>query len=350
MRITRQRGRRQNGPNLPRSRKRFSHLILASVALGATTSCSPASPSLLDTVGPDAKRVENLWWLMLALASGVLIVVLVVLIGAIARGGRRGDDELNASAGAGRRLVILGGVVMPILVLTVVFVIATVDLGALSADAATGTEIHVTGKQWWWEVVYPGTDVVTANEIHVPVGERIRFTLDSADVIHSFWVPQAGAKRDMIPGHTNELTLSFDRPGTFRGICSEFCGLQHAKMQFLVVAQPRDEFEAWLQEQAKPALEPKTPEETHGRDLFTGGSCAGCHDIRGVSDADTTGPDLTHLASRSTIAAATLDLDHQNLIAWVDDPATLKPGVLMPAAGLDHEQLDDLVAYLESLR
>lgn len=325
--------------------------LLEVLAGAGLTACSTASPSLLDTVSADARRVEGLWWLMLTLAGIVLIVVLWVLLGAVARRNRSEDEGSHDARGdTGRRLVIFGGVAMPIVILALVFIVATLDLGALSADATTDQQIHVTGKQWWWEVSYPGTEVVTANEIHVPVGERITFTLDTADVIHSFWVPQAGAKRDMIPGRTNQLTLSFDRAGTFRGICSEFCGLQHAKMQFLVIAQPRDAFESWLQEQTLGASEPETPEEVRGRGLFINEPCSGCHDIRGVSDAGTSGPDLTHLASRTTIAAATLDLDHENLMAWVGDPGTLKPGVLMPAAGLDDAQLGDLVAYLESLR
>lgn len=302
---------------------------------------------MLDGVGPDASRIERLFWVMVVTASVVFAIVVVLLLGAIGRRSRPGEVGPTPLS---RRLVLHGGVVMPVVVLIGVFLLATFDLRALSIEPPEAMEVHVTGHQWWWDVEYPDSGVRTANEIHVPTGTDIRFVLESADVIHSFWVPQAGPKRDMIPGQSNDLYLSFDVPGTYRGLCAEFCGVEHARMQLLVVAEGPSSFDDWIRAQARPAESPATAEASRGRDVFLSSSCSGCHAIRGVSEAGFHGPDLTHLGSRTTIGAASLPLDHDTLTNWVRDPDALKPGTLMPAADLDDADLADLVAYLEGLR
>lgn len=302
---------------------------------------------MLDPISPDAERVGRLWWVMLAISMLVFVVVLWFLVGSIRRRNRQTsspDDE-----GIGRRLIIWGGLIGPAIVLVGVFVLATLDLRALSDNEEPTVDVVVSGEQWWWRVTYPDAGVETANEIHLPAGEEIRFDLETADVIHSFWVPQAGPKRDMIPGWDQELVLSFADPGVYRGVCAEFCGLQHAYMQLLVVVHPRPEYETWLAEQAEPAPEPSTSTEETGRDLFLAGQCVGCHTIRGVAEAGDEGPDLTHLASRQTIGGAVVELTHDNLLAWVDDPDDLKPGVRMPPTEMSQENLEALVTYLESL-
>ncbi|MFP3913296.1 MAG: cytochrome c oxidase subunit II, partial [Actinomycetota bacterium] len=221
-------------PTLGQSRTPIWLAVLLSLLAAG---CGGDPPSVIEPVSGDAERIGRLWWVMLAISAVVFAVVLWLLIGSIIR--RRRDPAGSRGEGIGRPLILWGGLIGPTVVLVGVFLLATFDLRALSESGDPSVEVVVSGEQWWWEVRYPETEAVTANEIHVPAGEEILFRLESGDVIHSFWVPQAGPKRDMIPGQPNELVLSFDDPGVYRGVCAEFCGLQHAKMQLSVVAQPR---------------------------------------------------------------------------------------------------------------
>lgn len=307
------------------------------------------SPSILDSSSPDAQRIERLWWVLLAIAAGVFAVVMWLLIGSLRQTGRHDDVPEEDKEKVGRRMVLWGGLIGTSVILVVVMIISTLDLRALTADRDTSLDIRVTGQQFWWRVEYPEHGVITANEIHVPAGEDVNFILETDDVIHSFWVPQAGPKRDMIPGSANELTLRFNDTRVYRGVCAEFCGLQHAHMQLLIVSQPRAEFESWLEAQAREAVEPASEVAERGRSVFVESQCVGCHTIRGVSSAGEAGPDLTHLASRRTIGAGVFDLTHENLTSFVSSPDTMKPGVLMPPAGLEPEELEALIAYLEGL-
>lgn len=309
--------------------------------------CS-ASPSILDPVSRDAGTISRLWWVMLGIAGVVFAFLMALLIGSVVRS-RRDVDPSETPGRFGTRLVMWAGLIGPAVILAAVFTLSAFDLNSLARADEADMEIRVTGEQWWWRVEYPDQGAVTANEIHVPVGTDIRFVLDSGDVIHSFWAPRAGPKRDMVPGRVNDLVLSFDEPGTYRGFCSEFCGLQHANMRFFIVAEEADEFEAWVADQAADAVPPQSEVAT-GREVFLSSPCVGCHTIRGVSESGVRGPDLTHLAARETIAAGAVELDHDNLRAFVEDPARLKPGVLMPSSGLSDDDLDALVAYLETLR
>jgi cytochrome c oxidase subunit 2 len=207
--------------------------------------------------------------------------------------------------------------------------------------------IEVIGHMWWWEVRYPG-GVETANEIHVPVGETVRFEVSSVDVIHSFWVPELAPKIDMIPGRTNVLDVRAERPGTYRGQCAEFCGLQHANMALFVVAEARAEFDAWLRNEALPAPVPG-PGATAGLGILLDSSCVGCHTIRGTEASGTLGPDLTHVAARQTLAAGTIANTHENLAAWISHPQSIKPGAVMPPTELSPQELSAVVEYLEGL-
>jgi cytochrome c oxidase subunit 2 len=206
--------------------------------------------------------------------------------------------------------------------------------------------IHVTGHQWWWEARYDGTSVVTANEIHIPVHTRVDVELSTADVIHSFWIPELNRKTDMIPGRANRQLLFADEPGTYRGQCAEFCGLQHAHMAVEVVAQPRAAFDRWLARERTPAA---GQGNARGAQLFQQ-SCSGCHAIRGTSAQGDVGPDLTHFASRSTIAALTLSNTRAHVREWIEHPQEVKPGNLMPDLRLSDADWDALTAYLETLR
>jgi cytochrome c oxidase subunit 2 len=224
------------------------------------------------------------------------------------------------------------------------------------AQAATGEKlsITVTGKQWWWDIVYNSADASktlrTANELHLPVGVPARILLGSSDVIHSFWVPSLGGKQDLIPGRDNDITLVPTKTGIFRGQCAEYCGTQHAHMALVVVVESYPDFLKWWQHQLKPAVAPTTPLTLAGYKYVTSGPCSACHAIGGTPASAQVAPDLTHLASRKSLAAGTLPMGKGNLYGWVEDPQSLKPGNKMPTIGLEPDQLHAVVAYLETLK
>lgn len=287
--------------------------------------------------------------MLFAISMGVFAVIVVLLWRSLLHRAREADTS-ETTERRNHRWVLWAGLIGPSLVLAGVWVLVVVDLRALSGvGEPDGVVVEVTGMQWWWDVAYPDLGVRTANEVHVPAGEPVTFQVTSGDVQHSFWTPQAGPKRDMYPHIVNELAVQIDEPGVFTGICSEFCGLQHARMHFLLIAHPPDEFDEWVAANAAPAVEPQSSAEVEGREVFLRSNCVGCHTIRGVSEASALGPDLTHLADRQ-ILAADVDLDMSALREFVEDPHQLKEGVLMPPAGLSDEELDALVAYLETLR
>jgi cytochrome c oxidase subunit 2 len=315
--------------------------------------------SALDAAGIQAARIEDLWWLLFWLCAAVYIVVLAAVAIAVYRGRQRtsaapSERTLTRSVAAatGVTIVILIGLVF-----------ASVVTGrALGfnrelpdrADAPDAVVIHVTGKQWWWAVEYdnptPSLRVTTANELHIPVGRRVVITLKASDVIHSFWVPNLHGKVDLVPGRRNIITLQADKPGIYRGQCAEYCGLQHARMAFSVIAEPPDAFERWLTAQRAPAPPPSSPEQQRGLAVLESGPCAMCHAVQGTVAGGRFGPDLTHVATRSTIAAGTLPNTRDNLQRWIVDPQHVKPGARMPAMGLSAEDVQALLAYLETLR
>jgi cytochrome c oxidase subunit 2 len=307
------------------------------------------TPSVLDPHGPGARRIEGLWWLMLWISVAVFVVVLAFLVAAVVRA-RRKEAAPPARARWGEPFVVISGIVVPSLVLVAVFVVSLRDMAALSSpEEEPSLTLEVVGHDWWWEVVYPESGAVTANEIHIPVGEPVRLELTTDDVIHSFWVPQLQAKTDLIPGQTNEMWLEADEPGRYRGQCAEYCGLQHANMIFYVVAEPSDDFQEWLSDQAGDATEPQDLSAAAGREVFLDNTCAGCHAIRGTDADATLGPDLTHLAGRDTIAAGVLDNTRGELSSWIVDPQGVKPGATMPPTSLTADELENLLDYLEQL-
>jgi cytochrome c oxidase subunit 2 len=238
----------------------------------------------------------------------------------------------------------------PLVVLAVIFGLSIVTLTQIGRGATFGSlepplRIAVIGHQWWFEFRYPN-GAVTANEPHIPAGVPIEFELASADVIHDLWVPELGAKSDIIPGRTNVLQLFTARAGVFSGACAEFCGIEHAWMRIQVVAQPRAEFETWLAAQSAPA----SGISGHGQELLAAAVCASCHVVRGQVSGTSIGPDLTHLAARRTIAGGVLANTPDELRAWIADPQRHKPGALMPRVPLTDADLDALVAYLVSLK
>jgi len=225
-------------------------------------------------------------------------------------------------------------------------------VGSLPTEDALG--IEVVGYQWWWSVKYnnptPSLEVTTANELHVPIGRPIAITLKAFDVIHSFWVPNLHGKVDLVPGRENRITLQVDRAGVYRGQCAEYCGLQHAHMAFSIIAEDSDAFERWLTAQRNPAPQPSSPEETSGLAVVERGPCQMCHTIRGTLAGGRVGPDLTHVATRSTLAAGTIPNTRDWLTGWIKDPQHIKPGTRMPSTGLSEQELQALVAYLQTLK
>lgn len=324
---------------------------LAGVCLASLPALAPANrlQSAVHPQGAAASDIAFIWWLMLVGAVVIFAGVLSLLLyGLLARQPRR---EVSPKV-----FIVGGGLVFPGVVLTALLVYTVIVGARLTADPTRDAlTIEVTGHMWWWEVNYPGAGgvpaLVTANELRIPVGRPVALRVRSADVIHSFWVPNLAGKIDMIPGRVNQLTLQADTPGIFRGQCAEFCGLQHTQMALHVVVQSQEEWDAWFaSRRAAPAV-PVTEVALHGRRLFAEAGCVACHAVRGLSDPPAgLGPDLTHMGSRPTIAAGLLPNNRGNLVAWIASAQTLKPGSKMPSFhNLDGESLTALATYLSGL-
>ncbi|MCB5191488.1 cytochrome c oxidase subunit II [Methylobacillus arboreus] len=328
-------------------------IVAAIIWLVSAFSPAYASQSALEPGGPLAAAIANLFWGMVVIGGIILFIVLAMLAVALLRA-RNKTESKPLTFTQSRNLVFISGVVIPALILTV-FVIssAAVNREIVAPMPKNALTIKVTGHQWWWEVDYLDTEgnhiAKTANEIRIPVGKPVRIALEASDVIHSFWIPQLNGKTDMVPGKSNLTWVKADRPGSYRGQCTEFCGKQHAKMAFIVDAVPEEDFEAWLQRQAQPAREPVTETENKGRQVFLRSSCAMCHAIRGTSALASVAPDLTHIGSRKTLAAGSLENMPGTLSSWILSPQSFKPGSHMPATVLVGEDLGNLVEYLLSL-
>jgi len=306
--------------------------------------------SALDPAGPQAAQLSHLWWVMFWVCTAVFLVVMAIVATAVRRRPSEPtpDRVLTGSVafGVGATVAILFGLLV-ISFVTGRAVASTVDAGAVT--------IAVTGQQWWWNVEYvdpntPSLRVHTANEIHIPVGRPIVFNLASRDVIHSFWVPNLHGKRDLIPGYQTSFWLQADRPGVYRGQCAEFCGHQHAWMALYVTAESDAEFKGWLAAQRRPAVEPSSDITRQGRDLFLKSTCTQCHTVRGTIAGAVLGPDLTHVASRGSLAAGTLSNTREHIERWVRDPQQVKPGNRMPPNAMSDDDLRALSTYLESLK
>jgi cytochrome c oxidase subunit II len=302
--------------------------------------------SWLSPAGPVAAAIHQLTWAMALGAALILFGIAALAAYAVLSGPR----TVRATP-----WIVGGGLVLPVVVLTVLLGY-TAWLGDALSDpqSEAALQIRVTGRQWWWEVHYlvPGMEPIElANEVHVPLGRKVGFELESADVIHSFWVPALAGKVDMIPGRRNRLQFTATTAGVYRGQCAEFCGRQHALMGLQVVAEPENEFRAWLDGQAKPAVAPAADFVRMGQEAFIQGGCGGCHSIRGTEAQGQIGPDLTHVGSRRTLAAATLDNHIGTMAGWIADAQRIKPGNLMPSVNtLSGRELRAVAAYLVSLK
>lgn len=305
--------------------------------------------SALDPAGGDALRI---YWLTVIMTVGGTLIFLVVtgllLYAIFAPPSRR--EWLGT-----RRTIIYGGLAFPVITLSALLPYGLIVMRDTDVPKPGALPIEVIGEQYWWRVRYLADgdrpEFATANELVIPVGRPITVSVTAADVIHSFWIPNFGGKIDMIPGRINSLNFTADRPGIYRGVCAEFCGDQHARMAFDVVALDAASFEAWRQQQAKPAEEPATPELERGRQLFRAGGCGSCHVVRGTEANGQFGPDLTHVGSRRTIGAGQFPNNIGTLAGWIANTQHIKPGARMPSYGsLTGEDLRALAGYLESLR
>ena len=324
-----------------------------------------AKMSVFDSASSQAQAVSDVFVTTLLICGGIFAIVTVLVLWCIFFFRQKGDGEPRQVFGNLRVEVVW--TVIPALIVVWLFVLTWRAMDASNPTPSMGLkpDLIVTGHQWWWEATYPGSGVIVANEIHIPTGKKWLVKLDSADVIHSFWVPQLSPKMDMIPGHPNHLWLEADRPGTYLGACAEYCGAQHAWMRFLVIAHPPAEFEAWQKQQLKSAppvsvllvsksgarYSRKVPADAaaRGEQVFRDMTCINCHAIQGVGTARV-GPDLTHLASRRTLAAGLMDNTPNNLAEWLKNAQAFKPGSHMPNLQLTDAQVSDLVAYFETLK
>ena len=313
-----------------------------------------------DTLNPHshaAGDITNLFWVMMAVAFGGLALVTGLLVFAWVRRGRRGIGADADGPHPGEKpawFVVVGmGVVFPLTVIVALFVVsdwAIVKVTQAPAASSTALTVKAIGHQWYWAFRYPGTKAVTADELHIPVDTRVNLVATTTDVIHSFWVPELNRKIDTLPGQQNRILLYTNQAGVYRGQCAEYCGLQHAHMGLLVFAQPKAEFRKWLRLEAAPAASPQTALERRGEQVFLNGACSSCHAIRGTSARGYVGPDLTHLASRTSLAGLAIPNTPSYLGRWITDSQHLKPGNKMPNFPLPDAQVRALVAYLGSLK
>jgi cytochrome c oxidase subunit II len=337
---------------------RMTRLLRASGVAVLTLSLTACAgwQSALDPQGPEAKHLSDLFWTFTAVLTAVWVLTMLALAAALRRRRPSGTDPLATDPATEGRMT---AVVATATALTAIIVLVLTGFSyaaqkRLFSTKADGLTIRVVGHQWWWEVRYedpePHRSFITANEIHVPVGEPVKVKLNSSDVIHSFWVPNLMGKQDNITGRENEIQFTAEREGIYRGQCAEFCGWQHAHMGLLVVAEAKDDYERWREHQIKAADPPSDPERQRGQDIFLSKPCVMCHSVRGTPAGGRVAPDLTHLGSRRQIAAATLPMSRGNLAAWIVDPQGIKPGVHMPLIKLEPEEIDPLVSYLEGLK
>ncbi len=329
---------------------------------------------MLDGRAGEAQRVAGVWWLMFAMATIVYVVVAAFIVVAVVRGRhsravdatdaksagpeqpseRGAGPERPSERGAGPKddtFIWFGGIVAPVIILAVLAVVTVTTTGVLRKQQQGELRIQVVGKRWWWDVHYPDEKVTTASEIHIPVGRPVDIELTSDNVIHSFWVPQLAGKVDTIPGQVNHLRLKATEAGTYRGECAEYCGIEHAHMSYMVIADQPVDFDRWMTRRRGGAGLTSTSDlADRGELVFTREACAGCHTVRGTQATGTVGPDLSDFGGRSWIGSATVANTPANLARWITDPERIKPGNLMPPTPLSPDDRDAIVAYLEGLK
>ena len=336
----------------------FLRKALKGLTLAVLLSGCAGSPTFLNPASPVAHDVAGLYRIIVYMAAVVFVLVEGLLIYSIFRFRRRSDDRTEPPQSYGNPRLELIWTGTPVLLVATLFILTIRTMGAVAAPPAASTDIQlrIVGHQWWWEFDYPGLGVVTANELHLPAGAAVHATLDSVDVIHSFWIPQLSGKVDVIPGQTNTIWFQSDQPGEYHGQCAEFCGLNHANMRIRAVVETPAEFEAWVSNQKLPPPPPEGPAEQKAFDLITHGICSNCHALGqlpppppGQPEKTLVGPNLNHLMSRSVIAGATYELTPDNLKRWLQDTQRMKPGNDM-IVKISPDEIEALMAYLTRLK
>lgn len=318
------------------------------------TGCAKNAPQdfMTDLSGPNAKQAWELSAPVFWIAGVIFFIVEIALLVAVFKFRARSDREVPVQV-HGNKVLEITWTAIPALILAGVAVPTWFGIFKVAAEPKNAIDVTVTARQWWWEYEYTDLGVITANELNIPVNRPVRLTLKSIDVIHSFWVPKLAGKIDVIPGRVNTLTLEADEPGTFLGECAEFCAISHANMRMRVIATTPATFDDWVDRQKQNALTPGAGLAQRGAQIFQQKACVGCHAIRGTKAASRVGPDLTHVAGRTTFAGATFDFNEENLLEWVSDAPAMKPGAKMPSGlrelKLTRDEIRALVAYLLSL-
>ena len=343
----------------PRSTK-LRLLALAGVMAFASSACASGDlkQNALDPQGPVSRQLDRLWDPVFFIAAVIFFLVNFLCIFVIVKYRAKSDDDAPKQVHGNAKLEI-AWTIAPALILAFVgvFTVATIfDINERAGADDDVLGITVIGHQWWFEYDYEDLEIVTANELHIPTGQRIELKLGAADVIHSFWPPKLAGKVDTVPGRTNYMQLEADEPGTYWGQCAEYCGLSHGYMRLKVVAHDEAGWDEWVTRNQQPAAPANHQESAAGEELFLTRGCGGCHTVEGLEGAaGKVGPDLTHLYSRSYFAGASFELNDRNLRRWLRDPPAMKPMIPennqgMPNLGLSEEEITQLIAYLETLK
>ena len=338
--------------------KRLLYALVGLLALGLVA-CSGGPQNTLEPVGDNALKADRLWDITIAIAIAVFFIVEGLLVFTLLKFRYKPDREAAQFHGNTKLEIVL--TLIPAMILAGLAIPTVQTIFDLQTKPADTLDITVVGHQFWWEYRYTGLgpggeDIVTANELHIPTGQDVWLTLEGLadDVNHSYWIPRLAGSQDIIPGRTNSLFIRADEPDVYLGQCKEYCGLSHANMRLKVFADTPGDFTTWLADQQEDGVEPSGGSVAEGQQAFLAGGCAGCHAIGGTEAAANVGPNLTHLASRTTFAGAMLPLTRENLVEWVADAPSVKPGSRMPSGikelGLSQEDVENIVDYLLTLK
>jgi cytochrome c oxidase subunit 2 len=317
-----------------------------------STTQDSARGAILQVFHPQSPQARAI--LDLGIESSVILAVIFAIVAglivyALMRFRWR-EGEPDPRQVAGNSTIEIIWTAIPCAIVVALFALTARAMSLADPPPAPAPDLFVVGHQWWWEARYPQSGVVTANEIHLPVGRAMSVQFDSADVLHEFWVPELARKITAVPGHPNHIWIEADTPGTYLGVCSEFCGTEHAWMHFLIIAETPAKFAAWQSAQLRPAAQPSAPAARRGVAIFEQASCVSCHAINGTVAGARVGPDLTHFASRRQLGAGIAENTPENLRRWLADPQQVKPGVKMPDFKFTDQELGQLVAYFETLK
>jgi cytochrome c oxidase subunit 2 len=317
-----------------------------SVSQGAFASISVSSP--FDPRSPQAAAIAELFTSTLVVC-GVIFLIVAGLIAYCVVKFRGGNDDAEPEQIEGNKRLEIAWTLVPVAIVGGLLVLTLRAMNVSDPPIDRDPDITIIGHQWWWEARYP-SGVVTANEIHIPTGKSLVVRIESGDVVHDFWVPELGRKIDAIPGRPTSIWMSASQSGTYFGACAEYCGVQHAWMRIMVVAESPEQFAAWEKHEEQPATRISTPEAARGSHVFTSMTCTKCHAIGGTGQTARVAPDLTHIAERKTLGAGILDNNPTELARWLKDPQAIKAGCHMPDTQLTDAEVADLVAYFETLK